>query len=1049
MKQINDKIFILSIIIVFTIILLTFCVGRASDEFPIATTTGTEEAASAAFDGTNYLVGIQGDADFQTNVTAQLVSKAGTLVGSRIKTGGTGGTPFVAFDGTNYLMVWAEDAPRSTRIYGQFISKAGAIIGSQITIGTGSDMRLSFNSVLFDGTNYFVAWENRIAPYGGDTANIYGQFITASGTLLGEAIPISTVGRGQRMPTMAFDGTNILVVWVDGRNQSACYADNEGTHCFESDIYGQFVAKSSAEAAGDLIGDNFAISTSSLPRDNPPGVAFDGTTYLVTFQEQTTLPSACPQTGCKWDVFGQFISTAGNPVGSKTTISTTAANHLFPIPVYNGINYLITWTEGFGSTEATIKGRFFDKSGSPVGSELTLFSPSDNRVPWLAAAISDGSRYFAFVNRGTPGADPEDIDTYTNQDVFGAFINPLPSNQHTLTVTKAGTGNGTVTSSPAGINCGADCSETYAKPTKVKLTAKADVSSTFTGWSGGGCSGTKTCTVMVDTAVTVTADFVLRIPDISVAQTTLEFDSIKVGKKGTKTLKIMNNGTGDLSITLSGLESPDFNIQGNSSVTIKPKKSYNLKVLFTPKTAGLKTATLNINSNDPDTPELSIALSGSTVEQPQQYTLMVTKAGTGSGTVSSNPAGINCGSDCSEAYVSGTSVTLTATPDSSSTFTGWSGECSGTGACVVSMTSDKAATASFALQQYVLTVAKTGTGSGTVTSNPAGINCGADCNEVYNHGTSVTLTAAPDTGSTFTGWSGECSGTGACVVSMTGDKAATASFALQQYTLAVTKAGTGSGTVTSNPAGINCGADCNEAYNYGTSVTLTATPDAGSVFTGWSGDCSGTGACVFSMTGDKAATATFALQQYTLTVTKAGTGSGTVTSDPAGINCGGDCSEVYNYGTSVTLTATPDAGSTFTGWSGDCSGTGACVVSMTSDKAATATFTASYDGTWNGTTSQGKEFSLTVTNNAIPTVKYGISCGGTQINATTNFTPPVQIIGNNFSVGGIMVGIWDGITIRMHTVTISGTFGSATSASGTIGISGSVCNASATWTAIK
>jgi hypothetical protein len=181
---------------------------------------------------------------------------------------------------------------------------------------------------------------------------------------------------------------------------------------------------------------------------------------------------------------------------------------------------------------------------------------------------------------------------------------------YTLTVIKSGKGNGTVNSSPTGINCGSDCSETYTKVQKVKLLAKADANSTFTGWSGGSCSGTKTCTVTVDATITVTADFSLKIPDISVAQTTLDFRGIKVGKKATKTLKITNNGTGDLAITLSGLEGTDFSIQGSSIVAIKAKKSYSLKVLFTPKSAGLETATLGISSNDPDTPILGISLSG-------------------------------------------------------------------------------------------------------------------------------------------------------------------------------------------------------------------------------------------------------------------------------------------------------------------------------------------------------------------------------------------------------------------------------------------------------
>jgi endo-1,4-beta-xylanase len=78
-----------------------------------------------------------------------------------------------------------------------------------------------------------------------------------------------------------------------------------------------------------------------------------------------------------------------------------------------------------------------------------------------------------------------------------------------------------------------------------------------------------------------------------------------------------------------------------------------------------------------------------------------------------------------------------------------------------------------------------------------------------------------------------------------------------------------------------------------------------------------------------------------LTVTKAGTGSGTVTSSPSGINCGGTCSAGFASGATVTLTATPASGSTFAGWSGACSGTGTCTLSMTASRSVTATFSVS------------------------------------------------------------------------------------------------------------
>ena len=211
---------------------------------------------------------------------------------------------------------------------------------------------------------------------------------------------------------------------------------------------------------------------------------------------------------------------------------------------------------------------------------------------------------------------------------------------------------------------------------------------------------------------------------------------------------------------------------------------------------------------------------------------------------------------------------------------------------------------------FTVMVAKNGTGTGTVASTPAGINCGGDCNEQFPGGTTVTLTATASAGSLFTGWSGGgCSGTGSCVVSTTAT--VTATFGLPApapFTVTVNK--NGLGTVTSNPAGINCGGDCTETYPGGTTVTLTATADSGSVFTGWNGGgCAGAGACVVST--NATVTATFTVippQQITVTVNKNGTGAGTVTSNPTGINCGGDCTGTYPGGTTVTLTPSSTAG---------------------------------------------------------------------------------------------------------------------------------------------
>jgi hypothetical protein len=244
-----------------------------------------------------------------------------------------------------------------------------------------------------------------------------------------------------------------------------------------------------------------------------------------------------------------------------------------------------------------------------------------------------------------------------------------------------------------------------------------------------------------------------------------------------------------------------------------------------------------------------------------------------------------------------------------------------------------------ASSSYTLSVTKPGIGTGTVSSSPAGVSCGTDCSESYPSGTVVALAQAPAAGSTFTGWSGACSGIGPCQVAMSAAKFVTATFdsASSVYTLGVTKSGTGSGTVSSSPAGVSCGADCSESYTSGTVVTLTATAATGSRFLGWSGACTGTGSCQVIMNAAKSVTASFGAV-YTLTVAKAGTGSGTVTSNPAGITCGTDCSQAYASGTVVTLTAAHAAGSKFLGWSGACTGTSTCKVTMNASKKVMASF---------------------------------------------------------------------------------------------------------------
>src|SRR5207245_1472812 len=198
----------------------------------------------------------------------------------------------------------------------------------------------------------------------------------------------------------------------------------------------------------------------------------------------------------------------------------------------------------------------------------------------------------------------------------------------------------------------------------------------------------------------------------------------------------------------------------------------------------------------------------------------------------------------------------------------------------LTMDGHKNVTATFAVNTYTLAV--TAAGSGTVTKSPD--------QPTYDYGTAVTLTGTPVTGWHFVGWSGDTTATtNPLPFRMTTNKSITGTFAINTYTLTVATAG--SGTVTKSPD--------QPAYDHGTAVTVTATPATGWHFVGWTGDTT-TAATSLSLTmvANRSFTATFAINSYTLTVATSRLGSVTKSPDQP----------TYNYGTAVTVTATPATG---------------------------------------------------------------------------------------------------------------------------------------------
>ena len=174
-------------------------------------------SSSIAFDGTNYLIVWAGG-----GIHGARVSPSGTILdpaGITISTAGK--SPAVSFDGTNYLVVW-EDYRSGTYnpdIYGIRVSPSGTVDSIEIAISTAASYQLH-PSVAFNGTNYLVVWRDNRNDYG----DIYGTRVSPSGVVLDpDGIPISTAANKQDHPRIASNGTDYFVVWGDLRNGANTY----------------------------------------------------------------------------------------------------------------------------------------------------------------------------------------------------------------------------------------------------------------------------------------------------------------------------------------------------------------------------------------------------------------------------------------------------------------------------------------------------------------------------------------------------------------------------------------------------------------------------------------------------------------------------------------------------------------------------------------------------------------------------------------------------------------------------------------------------------
>jgi len=261
-----------------------------STGIPISSITPCMNPA-VAFDDTNYLVVWQGNADI--NIYGRRVSQTGEVLDPSdipISTAGSAQKyPAVAFDGTNYLVAWDDYrlSYLSWNIYGARVSRNGQVLDppeTGIAINTASGQQ-NFSSVAFDGTNYLVVWQDDRDPSGG--WGIYGARVSPTGQVLDPpetGIAIITAPQDQKSSSVIFDGTNYLIVWEDNRSSNF-------------DIYCARVSTSGVVL--DTLGIPVLTVTNSQSR---PDIAFDGTNYLVVWEDY--------RNGVDWNIWGTLLQPA-------------------------------------------------------------------------------------------------------------------------------------------------------------------------------------------------------------------------------------------------------------------------------------------------------------------------------------------------------------------------------------------------------------------------------------------------------------------------------------------------------------------------------------------------------------------------------------------------------------------------------------------------------------------------------------------------------------------------------------------------------------------
>jgi len=352
--------------------------------------TGYQFESDIAFDGTNFLVvwtDARGGSD--ADIFGARVTPSGVVLdsaGIAISTAPSDQqSPALTFDGTSFLVVWMDVRSGSDyEIYGTRVTPSGVVLDpagfAVSTAGRWEDAP----AIAFDGTNFLVVWQDERS---GSDCDVYGTRVTPGGvTLDTSGIPVSTAASDQYDPAIAFDGTNFLVVWRDERGGE--------------DIYGARVTQSGVvlDSAG------LAITTAAYEQANPT-LAFDTANFLVVWADQRNV------TG--FDIYGTRVTPAGRVLDtSGIAISTAAKGQYTPALAFDGESFLVVWEDRRNNDSPDVYGARVTPAGVVLDSEGIAI---DTAKTWQHSPVVafDGTDFLATW---------EDHRSVPDYDIYGARL---------------------------------------------------------------------------------------------------------------------------------------------------------------------------------------------------------------------------------------------------------------------------------------------------------------------------------------------------------------------------------------------------------------------------------------------------------------------------------------------------------------------------------------------------------------------------------------------------------------------------------------------------